>query len=384
MASISVSDVTKTFAGDVVALAETSLQIQEGEFLVLVGPSGSGKTTLLRMIAGLEDVSSGEIAIDGQDVTDLPPERRDIAMVFQNYALYPNMTVEDNLGFGLRMRKVQGDEAKRRIAEVARALGLDELLQRRPNALSGGQRQRVAMGRAIVREPSAFLMDEPLSNLDAMLRVNMRAELKRLHQRLGVTTVYVTHDQVEATTLGQRVAVLRDGRLQQCDVPSRLFERPANTFVASFIGTPAMNLVEVDVANGCAHFDKQALRPPADALAAKRLILGFRPTDVHLVEGDEHDEKTFSALVETVEDLSVESIVHFNLERKVAVTDPKLEQTEEGALLAEDGGSLLTARLPGRHRIGAGDRIRLKLDDHHLYWFDIDTGDAIAASSVAT
>ncbi len=244
MATIALERVSKVYGNDFLAVDDVSLEIADGEFIVLVGPSGCGKSTLLRMIAGLEDVTAGTISIDGVDVTDLAPRHRDIAMVFQSYALYPHMTVRQNLGYGLKVRKAPKAEAQRRIDEVADLLGLTEMLDRRPAQLSGGQRQRVAMGRAIVREPRAFLMDEPLSNLDAKLRVGMRASLAELHARLGVTTVYVTHDQTEAMTLGQRVAVMRDGRLLQVDRPQHLYARPRDVFVAAFIGSPSMNLVE--------------------------------------------------------------------------------------------------------------------------------------------
>jgi multiple sugar transport system ATP-binding protein len=247
MAQIILDRVEKTYAGGVKAIDDLSLNIQDGEFMVLVGPSGCGKSTALRSIAGLEEVTGGDISIGAKVVNDLPPKDRDIAMVFQNYALYPHMTVEENLAFGLKLRKTPKDEVKRRVGGAARILGLEPYLKRKPAALSGGQRQRVAMGRAIVREPQAFLMDEPLSNLDAKLRVSMRAALSQLHERLGVTTVYVTHDQVEAMTLGDRVCVLRDGRLQQVDTPQTRFEAPVNLFVAGFIGSPAMNFVTADL-----------------------------------------------------------------------------------------------------------------------------------------
>ena len=254
VSGIVLDHVRKVFSGDVVAVDDVSLEIANGEFLVLVGPSGCGKSTLLRMIAGLEDVTGGSISIGDRDVTDLPPRARDIAMVFQTYALYPHMSVRENLGYGLKVRKTQKQEATRRVAEVAEMLGLDALLDRRPAALSGGQRQRVAMGRAIVREPQAFLMDEPLSNLDAKLRVSMRAQLSSLHARLGTTTIYVTHDQIEAMTLGERVAVMRDGKILQVDTPQTLYSRPVNLYVAAFIGSPAMNLVEATVADGMVEF----------------------------------------------------------------------------------------------------------------------------------
>src|SRR4051812_40178796 len=254
--------VTKEFAGGVRAVDDVDLTIGEGEFMVLVGPSGCGKTTLLRSIGGLEKVTGGRILIGDRDVTGLEPADRALAMVFQNYALYPHMTVRKNLGYGLRVRKTPKQERERRVNEVAKMLGLEELLDRRPGQLSGGQQQRVAMGRAIVREPEAFLMDEPLSNLDAKLRVTMRTSLQQLHGRLGTTTIYVTHDQVEAMTLGQRVAVMRDGKLQQVDAPQRLYDEPANTFVAAFIGSPAMNLVEAHLDGDSVTFG--SIRIPLD------------------------------------------------------------------------------------------------------------------------
>src|SRR6266446_7103371 len=254
MAAIELEHVTKAFAGGVLAVDDVNLTIADGEFMVLVGPSGCGKSTLLRMIAGLEEITDGTISIGDVDVTELEPSNRDIAMVFQNYALYPHMNVRENLGFGLSVRHTPKAEIVRRVREVATLLGLQELLDRKPAHLSGGQRQRVAMGRAIIREPKAYLMDEPLSNLDAKLRVGMRASLAQLHARLAVTTVYVTHDQIEAMTLGQRVAVLRDGLLQQVDAPQRLFHKPANLFVAAFIGSPSMNLVDAELAGNEVRF----------------------------------------------------------------------------------------------------------------------------------
>src|ERR671925_752956 len=254
MAEIEFDDVVKRYPDGFEAVKHMSLQIRDAELMILVGPSGCGKSTALRMIAGLEDISEGDLKIGGEVVNDLAPKDRDIAMVFQNYALYPHMTVRDNMGFALKLRKAPEEEIRRRVDEAARTLELEQHLERKPANLSGGQRQRVAMGRAIVREPKAFLMDEPLSNLDAKLRVSMRAELAKLHERLRVTTVYVTHDQVEAMTLGQRVAVLRDGLLQQCDTPQALFHQPVNLFVAAFIGSPSMNLVEAAVAGGRAAF----------------------------------------------------------------------------------------------------------------------------------
>src|SRR5947208_11844181 len=280
VSEIVLDNVSKVFPGGVVAVDNVSLTIGSGEFLVLVGPSGCGKSTLLRMIAGLEEVTAGTISIGDRDVTELPPRSRDVAMVFQSYALYPHMTVRQNLGYGLKVRKTRKREIAERVARAAELLGLDQLLDRRPAALSGGQRQRVAMGRAIVREPQAFLMDEPLSNLDAKLRVSMRAQLSALHARLATTTIYVTHDQIEAMTLGQRVAVMRDGRVQQVDTPQALYAKPANLFVAAFIGSPAMNLVDATVSGDRVEFAgyriplSPANRPEA---GVERVVLGIRP-----------------------------------------------------------------------------------------------------------
>src|SRR5262245_33881703 len=291
MAHIVLDDVSKVYSGNTRAVDSLSLDIPDGDFMVFVGPSGCGKSTALRMIAGLEDITAGTITIGERVVNDLPPKDRDIAMVFQNYALYPHMTVEQNLAFGLQLRKTPKEEIRRRVTEAAKMLGLEPYLRRKPAALSGGQRQRVAMGRAIVREPQAFLMDEPLSNLDAKLRVSMRASLNQLHERLGVTTVYVTHDQVEAMTLGNRVCVLRDGRLQQVDTPQALFEAPVNLFVAGFIGSPAMNFVTADLVRDdgpAVTFAGYQLRVPAEILDARpglagyfgqKVILGIRPSD---------------------------------------------------------------------------------------------------------
>src|SRR5438552_18284783 len=280
MASIELENVTKEFAGGVVAVDDVSLTIADGEFMVLVGPSGCGKSTLLRMIAGLEEHTEGTISIGDVDVTELEPSNRDTAMVFQNYALYPHMSVRENLGFGLSVRRTPKAEIVRRVKDVATLLGLQDLLDRKPANLSGGQRQRVAMGRAIIREPKAYLMDEPLSNLDAKLRVGMRASLAQLHARLSVTSIYVTHDQTEAMTLGQRVAVMRDGRIVQVDVPQRLYEAPRDLFVAAFIGSPSMNLVEATVDGEAVAFGQ--FRVPLDpnrrpAPGVDRVILGVRP-----------------------------------------------------------------------------------------------------------
>ena len=340
MGGIQLEGVTKVYGNGVRAVDRVDLDIGDAEFMVLVGPSGCGKSTLLRMIAGLEDVSEGRVVIADRDVTDLAPRARDIAMVFQDYALYPHMTVSANLAFGLKLRHVSRREVDERVDAVARTLGLEPYLSRRPGALSGGQRQRVAIGRAMVREPRAFLMDEPLSNLDAKLRVSMRAELARLHDRLRVTTVFVTHDQTEAMTLGQRVAVLRDGVLQQCDTPQALFDRPANLFVAAFIGSPAMNLVRAQIDGTVARFAGLNLPlAPHSAVAGqhREVILGLRPTDFELpgAAGDGLPRITVSP--EVIEGLGAESHVIFSLDAPRVDSDSVRSASEEadsGVLLA--------------------------------------------------
>ena len=317
MPGLRIERVTKVYDGDVLAVDDVSLDVADGEFMVLVGPSGCGKSTLLRMIAGLEKVTKGRVWIGDEDVTTLEPPDRDIAMVFQSYALYPHKTVRENLAFGLRRRKVPKDEIAERVDRMAGMLGLGELMERKPAALSGGQRQRVAMGRALVREPRAFLMDEPLSNLDAKLRTSMRGELARLHERLPTTTVYVTHDQVEAMTLGQRVAVLRDGLIQQCDVPQRLFDEPANLFVGAFIGSPAMNLVEAHLAGETVSFGTTELRLPGAAGVGERdVVLGLRPTS--FVVADSASDPSWARLrveLDVVEQLGSECNLLFTVER---------------------------------------------------------------------
>jgi multiple sugar transport system ATP-binding protein len=383
---ITIDRVRKVYDGDVLAVDDLSLEVADGEFMVLVGPSGCGKSTLLRMIAGLEEVTRGSIHIAERDVTTVDPSERDIAMVFQNYALYPHMTVRQNLAFGLRQRRAAKADIDRRVREVAAMLGLGELLARKPSALSGGQKQRVAMGRALVREPAAFLMDEPLSNLDAKLRTSMRGELARLHDRLGVTTVYVTHDQVEAMTLGQRVAVMRDGVLQQCDRPQNLFEKPANLFVAAFIGSPAMNLVEAQVLDGLVHFGQFELPLPpgrAAARAGRGVAFGVRPTDFELA-GPHVDPSwpRISVVADVVEQLGAESHVQFALDAPrlladavQAAADTRVEG--EDRLLADDERARFVARITGRHVVEPGTRIELAVDHQHLHFFDLATGEAL-------
>jgi multiple sugar transport system ATP-binding protein len=383
VANIELVRVTKVYPNGVKAVDGVDLEIGDGEFMVLVGPSGCGKTTLLRMIAGLEGVSVGRIRIGGRDVTMLAPRRRDIAMVFQNYALYPHMTVAENLGFGLKLQKTDKAERRRRVRDVAEILGLDALLDRKPAALSGGQRQRVAMGRAMVRQPQVYLMDEPLSNLDAKLRVSMRAQLLLLHERLGVTTVYVTHDQVEAMTLGQRVAVMRDGVLQQCESPQTLYRRPANLFVAAFIGSPAMNLVEATVENATVSFAGHSVKLPEGLRLSHvnpRLILGVRPTDFELA-GPSTDPALprIRVSAELIEDLGDERYLMFPLEARPVITDATraaAEGEEEAKLIADDR-TLFTAKIDSRRPVKAGETTELAVDHKRLHFFDPSTGLAI-------
>jgi multiple sugar transport system ATP-binding protein len=375
MAEITLEHLTKTYSSGITAVDDVSLRIEDGEFIVLVGPSGCGKSTLLRMIAGLEEVTSGAISIDGADVTELAPRRRDIAMVFQSYALYPHMSVRKNIGYGLKVRRVPKDEARRRVEEVAQLLGLETMLDRKPAQLSGGQRQRVAMGRAIVREPKAFLMDEPLSNLDAKLRVEMRASLAQLHARLGVTTVYVTHDQVEAMTLGQRVAVLESGQILQVDTPQRLYEHPANVFVATFIGTPAMNLVEgtIDgdhVAFGGLRLALDASRRPHGG--SRRVVVGVRPEAFDAVAFAAPGATTFTVVPVVVEELGSDAHVFFRLDGEVVATDVR----DEAALLPESK-ALCSARIDPRARARVGEPLELALDPARLHFFDPDSGETL-------
>ena len=387
MAKIVFEGVTKEFGDDVVAVDDLSLEIQDGEFMVLVGPSGCGKSTILRMLAGLEDVTAGEIWIDDRQVTDLSSKERDIAMVFQNYALYPHMTVQENIAFGLKLRRVAKEERERKAREVARVLGIENLLERKPVALSGGQRQRVAMGRAMIREPVAFLMDEPLSNLDAKLRVQMRAELARLHDRLRTTTVYVTHDQVEAMTLGDRVAVLRDGLLQQVDTPQRLFARPINLFVAAFVGSPPMNLVEGRVEAGMISFAGFRLplgdRTDLSGHEGKQVIVGIRPSDLEDAEVWGTSGSVLEVEVDITEELGSEVNVLFTVDAPPVTSEEALAAaSDEGA---DDILPLITeraqfcARVDARTRAKPGDRVRLAVDPSRFHFFEPETGLAISS-----
>jgi multiple sugar transport system ATP-binding protein len=379
MAELALENVTKVFAGGVVAVDDVTLRIADGEFIVLVGPSGCGKSTLLRMVAGLEEVSDGRISIEGRDVTDFAPRQRDIAMVFQSYALYPHMSVRQNIAYGLKVRRTSKDEIERRVDEVAAMLGLDELLDRRPAQLSGGQRQRVAMGRAIVREPKAFLMDEPLSNLDAKLRVGMRASLAQLHTRLGTTTIYVTHDQTEAMTLGQRVAVMRDGRVLQVDSPQRLYHEPRDLFVAAFIGTPAMNLVEARVVGDEAAFGQFRVpldplrRPPAEA--GERVVLGIRPESFEDAVAARPGAPVIEVVPAVVEELGSDAQVFFPVDAPKVGTEAAQEGEEE-SLLAEET-ALFSARVDPRTRARVRERLALAVDPSRFHFFDPATGTSL-------
>jgi len=364
MAAVSFDDVTKQFGSSTVAVDRLTLDVNEGEFLILVGPSGCGKTTALRMVAGLEQVTSGEIAIDGRVVNDVVPTERDIAMVFQNYALYPHMSVFDNIAFPLRQQKVKKAATRERVAEAARLLNIEELLERKPRELSGGQRQRVAIGRALVRRPRAFLMDEPLSNLDAKLRVQMRAELLSLHQRLGITTIYVTHDQTEAMTLGDRVVVMRHGVVQQVDAPERLYRKPANMFVAGFIGSPAMNFVRGTLANGRVVVGEHSVALPSANGHSGPVVVGVRPEDVLI--GDTVD--ALPAQIEITEQLGPEVLVHVDV--------PGLTLAAAEGDEAPPGGRLV-ARAPGTFKGARGDRVRVAFDTEHLQLFDPASGEAL-------
>jgi multiple sugar transport system ATP-binding protein len=390
MADIEFVHVSKVYGGDTPAVRDLSIKVGEGEFVVLVGPSGCGKTTALRMVAGLEEITEGEVRIGDRVVNDLAPRDRDIAMVFQNYALYPHKTVYENLAFGLRMRKVPKEEQRRRVEEIARKLGLADMLNRRPAQLSGGQRQRVAMGRAIVREPKAFLMDEPLSNLDAKLRVQMRAEIARIQKALQVTTLYVTHDQVEAMTMGDRVAVMRDGVLQQVDTPQKLYDSPANLFVASFVGSPPMNLFEATVEQGGTQLAFGETRLDLGArslrdLAGRRIVVGIRPEEVREASG--WDGARVRGRVLLVEALGAEQLVHI----EIAATP--LERADLVDASAQPPGPSLgvedlerSVTLLGRFDrhllLTPGEVVEVAIDPRLLHFFDFETGLALPTADV--
>jgi multiple sugar transport system ATP-binding protein len=392
MAQIVLDRIDKVYAGGVKAIDGLSLDVKDGEFMVLAGPPGCGKSTALRSIAGLEEISSGTITIGDRVVNDLPPKDRDIAMVSRNYALYPHLTVEQNLAFGLQLRKTPKDEIRRRVTEAAKMLGLGQCLKRKPAALSGGQRQHVAMGRAIVREPQAFLMDEPLSNLDARLRVPMRASLSQLHERLGVTTVYVTHDQVEAMTLGHRVCLMRDGCLQQVDTPQRLLESPVNLFVAGFIGSPAMNFATAELTREdgpVVSFAGYKLAVPAavvenkqglDRYFGRQIILGIRPCDFEDASLADAGWAHMPVTAGVTEDLGSEIQVIFTIDAPPAehpgiagaATGDSGEDDSIAALAA--GKSLWTARVPARSEVRPSQPVELAINPANLQFFDADNG----------
>jgi multiple sugar transport system ATP-binding protein len=398
MAEIEYDSVAKVYADGTRAVNDLNLEIEDGELMVLVGPSGCGKTTALRMLAGLEEISDGEIRIGDRIVNDLTPKDRDIAMVFQSYALYPHMTVEQNLAFGLKLRKLPKREVKERVQRAAKVLQIEEFLKRKPRALSGGQRQRVAMGRAIVREPQAYLMDEPLSNLDAKLRVQMRAEIHQLQRRLGVTTIYVTHDQVEAMTMGDRVAVMNAGHLLQVDAPQVLYDKPVNEFVAGFIGSPSINLVEAQLeqANGglAVEFgghrltvDEQAVRNRSGLkdYVGRTVMLGIRPEDFEdaSLEPDTPPDRRVQVTADLTEPLGSEVLVYFGTEATKVVSSAAAADAGEDAEVQlggdEDGepSTHLVARVSPRTRIAVGNEIELAVDTSRLYFFDPETRDTI-------
>jgi multiple sugar transport system ATP-binding protein len=382
MATVSMDKVNKVYPNGFHAVKDFSLGIGDGEFMVLVGPSGCGKTTALRMIAGLEDITTGTLKIGDRVVNDLSPKDRDIAMVFQNYALYPHMTVAQNIGFALKLRKMPKDQLDAKVKETGEVLGLTDWLDRKPGQLSGGQRQRVAMGRAIVREPSVFLMDEPLSNLDAKLRVQMRAEVSRIQRHIGVSTVYVTHDQIEAMTMGDRVAVMRDGVLQQVDNPQVLYDHPNNIFVAAFIGSPAMNLYDATVGEGGRTVklgsqeitlpDTKVLQHPAlPGYAGKDVVAGLRPE--HLPAADSQPGPRLTGDVDLVEALGSELVVHFTIDAHRVLAEGAVDRDEAAAVHRGEGVARVEAKTP----VKSGDRMTFAVDIDDMQFFDTETGLAI-------
>jgi multiple sugar transport system ATP-binding protein len=399
MAQVSFDRVSKIYPDGTRAVNDFTLDVADGEFMVLVGPSGCGKTTALRMVAGLEEISEGVLRIGERVVNHVPSRDRDIAMVFQSYALYPHLSVYDNIAFGLRLRKLPKDEIDKRVNEAARVLGLQEFLKRKPRALSGGQRQRVAMGRAIVREPAAFLMDEPLSNLDAKLRVQTRAEIAKLQSDLGVTTIYVTHDQIEAMTMGDRVAVMRKGELQQVDEPQTLYDHPVNLFVGGFIGSPAMNMLDATIeqqnGNLRANIGTQSItlgaetlnqRPALRGYVGKPVIIGIRPEDLEdaALEPGDHDGHVLHGRLELREALGSEIMAHFAIEAAHAETDETRELAEDAGgaegtpqIGVSENEAVVVGRFGARSKVKDGDDIHAVVDTRALHFFDPGTGNGI-------
>jgi multiple sugar transport system ATP-binding protein len=383
MAPVSLEKINKVYENGFHAVHDLSLDIADGEFMVLVGPSGCGKTTALRMVAGLEDITSGILRIGGKEANDETPKQRDIAMVFQNYALYPHMTVAQNIGFALKLRHLPKDELNAKVKDAADILGLTDWLDRKPGQLSGGQRQRVAMGRAIVREPSVFLMDEPLSNLDAKLRVQMRAEVQRIQRRIGVSTIYVTHDQVEAMTMGDRVTVLRDGRLQQVGTPQYLYDNPDNIFVAAFIGSPSMNLYDATLGAGArsVKIGSQEVDLPESVLLArpalrgyegKKLVVGLRPEHLPAESADTTGPKLVGE-VELVEALGSEQVVHFTIDANRVLAEGAVDKDEAAAVKHGEGVARVAAKTP----VKPGDKLAFAVSIEDMKFFDEATGMAI-------